>query len=108
MEISKTQRFLSSTNVNYCEPRFSDTSPYIHIQFRIEKTTRCRKKNDKQKIHDDVVSSDFHNEVLEASEDDDIFSYHAKIYDIMTKRKTNASAIISELCIGFFVCLFVV
>lgn len=43
-----------------------------------------------QKIHDNIVSSYFYDEFLKASEDNDTLSYHAKIYDIMTKQKMNA------------------
>ena len=51
---------------------------------------RRRMRNDMQKIHDNIVSSYFYDEFLKASEDDDTLSYHAKIYDIMTKQKMNA------------------
>ena len=87
----ETQRSHSSTNINDREPQLYDTSLHVPIQLRIGKNTRCRKKIGKRKIHDDVVYSDFHDEVLETFEDDDIFSSQAKIFNIMTKWKANAS-----------------
>lgn len=96
MEILERQHSPSSINVDNREPQLSNASLSISIQPRIGSTTPCNNTNDKQNTHDDVVSLDFHKEVLEAFEDNVIFSYQAKIFVFITKPKVNASAIISD------------
>jgi hypothetical protein len=60
----ETQRSPSSTNVDDHQPQLSNTSVLIHAQTRNENITQNKKMNGKQKNHHDVVSLDFHDEVL--------------------------------------------
>ena len=72
MEISETERSPYSTIVNDHEPRSSDTSFVFLLNLGSERLLNMRKWM--AKIHDNVVSSNSHNEVFEAFKDDDIFS----------------------------------
>lgn len=81
MEISETQGFFSSINVDDYKPQHFNMTISICTQPKIKKMAPWKMK-DKQQVHHDVVSSYVHDEILEAFEDNDILSYHAQISNI--------------------------
>lgn len=96
MESMEIRGSFSLTNVDDHKPQHTNTSLPIPTQTKIEKTIEWKRLG-KQQVHDDVVFSYIHDKVIEVSEDDNVMSYQAKIYEIMSKQEVNANANISEL-----------
>ena len=84
MDVLETQRSSSFINADEREPQLSNTSRPISTQSRIGKNTQCRKRNDKQIFTIIFFIHIFMMRLLNFEEDDTL-SYHANIYDILTK-----------------------